>query len=939
MYDDYPKAASNAAKRALKYKEENGSSCGTSVGWTRANQLASRESLSADTVKRTYSFLSRSAQYKDVPYDEGCGGIMYDAWGGTSMLAYARRKVKEMQESRASVGGVDGFTESVAAGLKNKVKEFNEANNKYKVTATMLAKVFKRGIGAYNTNPESVRPSVKNAETWAYARVNSFLYAMKNEKFRSGKHDTDLFPEGHPLRSDSDEEKERARVGTIDGVAVYTTKEEAAAAAEKMGCSGTHEHQTEDGKTVYMPCSSHDSATDDGGSSGDGYRSAQGVVHKRSADGKVEVRAEGDGTTVVGYAAVFNSVTDLGSFREQISPEAFTRVLEEAPDTVALLNHDTNLVLGRTTSGTLKLEVDEVGLRYELQLGNQSYARDLAESMRRGDINKSSFAFTIERESWQENVRTVEEVRGLYDISVVTRPAYNASSADLRSEEAATCGCSTKKELTKAAPAAPAPRKRAKLQEVIKTKYTMKNSDQLKSLRSSKLTELNALVEVAEAEARDYTEAEVQRQEQINKDVAELDDQIKRAEATEANVQRFAQMGATAPKAETVEASKMKQRYNLQRALNDAAQGRLSGVENEMHQEALREAAQFGIQLRGNVCIPQSFIEQRNVYGNDASGTPDTAVTTTATEVAPFIEALRPTPIIQSLGATQLTGFVGDIKLPSMPSDNASTPAEGDAATAFSGAFGSQTLSPQRFAAEITLTKEALNQASGNMSDVIARDFGNAIANAIDTHAFANIVNGGKAVSGTTITPAAADADLNSAQGTLVKGTGAADNDLQATSTADVLRLWSAVSDSGIGENGSFVMRPATAGHLMSLAQVTNGTELMAGNRLMGYNAVWSTRVPRLNGTNVHADAVMTLADADVDLGSGFVSDIMFFGDFTHMFWATWGGLSLTIDPFSGASAGTVKIVADQYFDAKLRHAGAIGFMLSSAEEVLGADS
>ena len=828
MYDDYPKAASNAAKRALKYKEENGSSCGTSVGWTRANQLASRESLSADTVKRTYSFLSRSAQYKDVPYNEGCGGIMYDAWGGTSMLSYTRQKVKEMQK-------------------------------------------------------------------------------------------------------ETENENSRARVGEIDGVPVYTTKDEAKAAAEKMGCSGTHEHQTDDGKTVYMPCASHDDAAG-------GYRSAQGVVQQRAAEGEVEVRAEGDGTTVVGYAAVFNSVTDLGSFREQIAPEAFTRVLEEAPDTVALLNHDTNLLLGRTTSGTLKLEVDEVGLRYELQLGNQTYARDLAESMRRGDINKSSFAFTIERESWQENVRTVEEVRGLYDISVVTRPAYNASSADLRSEEAATCGCSTKKELTKAAPAAPAPRKRAKLQEVYKTKYTMKNSDQLKSLRSSKLTELNALVEVAEAEARDYTEAEVQRQEQINKDVAELDDQIKRAEATEANVQRFAQMGATAPKAETVEASKMKQRYNLQRALNDAAQGRLSGVENEMHQEALREAAQYGIQLRGNVCIPQSFIEQRNVYGNDASGTPDTAVTTTATEVAPFIEALRPTPIIQSLGATQLTGFVGDIKLPSMPSDGASTPAEGDAATAFSGAFGSQTLSPQRFAAEITLTKEALNQASGNMSDVIARDFGNAIANAIDTHAFANIVNGGKAVSGTTITPAAADADLNSAQGTLVKGTGAADNDLQATSTADVLRLWSAISDSGIGENGSFVMRPATAGHLMSLAQVTNGTELMAGNRLMGYNAVWSTRVPRLNGTNVHADAVMTLADANKDLGSGFVSDVMFFGDFSHLFWATWGGLSLTIDPFSGASAGTVKIVADQYFDAKLRHAGAIGFMLSSAEEVLGAD-
>ena len=943
MFDDYPKAATNAAKRALKYKEQNGSSCGTSVGWRRAAQLASRASLSADVIRRTYSFLSRHAQNKDVPYDKGCGGIMYDAWGSTSMLAYTRQKVKEMQESRASVGGVDGFTESVAAGLKNKVKEFNEANDKYKVTANMLAKVFKRGIGAYNTNPESVRPSVKNAETWAYARVNSFLYAMKNEKFRSGKHDTDLFPEGHPLRSDSDEEKERARVGTIDGVAVYTTKEEAAAAAEKMGCSGTHEHQTDDGKTVYMPCSSHDSATDDdddgGGGSGGGYRSAQGVVHKRSAEGKLEVRQEGDGTTVVGYAAVFNSVTDLGSFREQIAPEAFSRVLEQTPDTVALLNHDTNLVLGRTTSGTLKLEVDEVGLRYELQLGNQSYARDLAESMRRGDINKSSFAFTIERESWQENVRTVEEVRGLYDISVVTRPAYNASSADLRNEEAASCGCNTKKQLTKAPPAAPAPRKRAKLQEVYKTKFTMKNSDQLKSLRSSKLTELNALVEVAEAEARDYTEAEVQRQEQINKDVAELDDQIKRAEATEANVQRFAQMGATAPKSETVEVEKMKGQYNLQRALRDAAQGRLSGIENEMHQEALREAAQYGIQLRGNVCIPKSFIESRNMYGNDATGTPDSAVTTTGTEATPVIEALRPTPIIESLGATQLTGFVGDIKLPSMPSDAASLPAEGAVATAVSGAFTSQTLSPQRFATEITITKEALNQAAGNMSDVIARDFGNAIANAIDTHAFANIVNSGKAVSGVSITPAAADGDFNSAQGTFVQSTETGTNDLAATSAADVLRLWGAISDSGIAENGSFVMRPATAGHLMTLAQVTNGTELMQGNRVLGYNAVFSTRVPQLVGTNVHADAVFSGGGTDVALGAGFVSDIMFFGDFTHLFYAQWGGLSLTIDPFSGASAGTVKIVADNYYDAKLRNAKAVGFMLSSNATVAGADS
>jgi hypothetical protein len=61
--------------------------------------------------------------------------------------------------------------------------------------------VFRRGVGAYNTNPGSVRPNVSNADQWAYARVNSYLYALRNGKYRSGKHDTDLLPEGHPMSS------------------------------------------------------------------------------------------------------------------------------------------------------------------------------------------------------------------------------------------------------------------------------------------------------------------------------------------------------------------------------------------------------------------------------------------------------------------------------------------------------------------------------------------------------------------------------------------------------------------------------------------------------------------------------------------------------------------------------------------------------------------
>ncbi len=65
----------------------------------------------------------------------------------------------------------------------------------------MLEAVFRRGVGAYNTNPSSVRPSVNSADQWAYARVNVFLQAVRTGKYKSGKFDTDLLPEGHPLKS------------------------------------------------------------------------------------------------------------------------------------------------------------------------------------------------------------------------------------------------------------------------------------------------------------------------------------------------------------------------------------------------------------------------------------------------------------------------------------------------------------------------------------------------------------------------------------------------------------------------------------------------------------------------------------------------------------------------------------------------------------------
>ena len=96
-YNDYPDGAVNNAKRALKWKKENGSSCGTQVGQTRAGQLARREKISRDTISRMASF-KRHQQHKDVPYSEGCGGLMWDAWGGSAGVNWAISKLKEIDK-------------------------------------------------------------------------------------------------------------------------------------------------------------------------------------------------------------------------------------------------------------------------------------------------------------------------------------------------------------------------------------------------------------------------------------------------------------------------------------------------------------------------------------------------------------------------------------------------------------------------------------------------------------------------------------------------------------------------------------------------------------------------------------------------------------------------------------------------------------------------
>lgn len=175
------------------------------------------------------------------------------------------------------------------------------------------------------------------------------------------------------------------------------------------------------------------------------FRAAQGVQRRSTA---AELRVAGDEFALVGYAATFNSLSkNLGGFREKIAPGAFSRSVNQGADVKALFNHAPDNILGRTKSGTLQLTQDDKGLHFRCDLNKESQAhRDLYAAVKRGDIDECSFAFTVPKggDSWMDAtdpetgaacaMRTLSDV-DLVDVSVVTYPAYNDTSASARSHQ------------------------------------------------------------------------------------------------------------------------------------------------------------------------------------------------------------------------------------------------------------------------------------------------------------------------------------------------------------------------------------------------------------------------------------------------------------------------------------------------------------------------
>lgn len=386
-WNDYPQAAVENAQRALDFREENGTDCGTPVGWARANQIAGRENLSDETLVRTYSFLSRAKTYDqgkftDEDGKEICGSIMYAAWGGDEMLRWAKRTIETMEENkneRHIKSVVETDEEIVITFGKG---EMEEAGYKEEDRA----------------EPDEL--SVGDFVRWNTSGGNAYGVIIQIE--RDGEIEADS---GFKVNGTADDPAALIRIYR------YSSEEEAYI-ERKPALNVVHRFSTLEKFDAEV-------------------RSHKAIIEKREF--RME-NAEYEGNTIRGYAAVYNSDSEwMGGFYEQIATGAFDDVLDN--DTRAYFNHDENLLLGRVSSGTLRLGTDARGLYYEVDLPNTSYANDLVELMKRGDVNQSSFAFLIDSDRWEERdgktYRIIEKVSRLLDVSPVAQPAYESATSEL----------------------------------------------------------------------------------------------------------------------------------------------------------------------------------------------------------------------------------------------------------------------------------------------------------------------------------------------------------------------------------------------------------------------------------------------------------------------------------------------------------------------------
>lgn len=425
----------------------------------------------------------------------------------------------------------------------------------------------------------------------------------------------------------------------------------------------------------------------------------------------------------------------------------------------------------------------------------------------------------------------------------------------------------------------------------------------IKALKEEKgrlIEELNGLQNSINTEARSMTETEKTRFSEID---ARLDVIASETETLEKLQMRASEKVASAPvygaasTSEKSERSKMAAQYSFKRAIEQATTGRRDGVEFEMHKEAADEFQRAGVSVSAHSVLLPSDVFKRDMTATGGTSGSEGGVNV-QTSVGGIIDVLLPATVLNGLGITRFDNLTGNLDLPTASTQPAAGwNTENGTATEKSPAFSKISFSPKRLAAYIQVSNQLLRQSSNSIDAYVRQYLINAMAQELEKAA----IKGGGSNEPTGI--------IGNSNVNVIYAGGATSNSTNANGAAavwaDVVNAMKSVeNNNAMGQ--AYLTNPLVKAALQITGRQASGVE---GNFILQSGA------GELNGYPL---AVTTNVPSNLAKGTSSTLSAMVFGDFSKLAVASWGGMELTVDPFSGATAGLTNMVLNAYMDVNL---------------------
>lgn len=437
-------------------------------------------------------------------------------------------------------------------------------------------------------------------------------------------------------------------------------------------------------------------------------------------DNNIEIRATNstpvvsqDSRTVEGYAVVFNSQSEDLGFYETINPAAITEDVLMRSDVFCLFNHDQDKVLARSKYGTgsLQLQLDEQGLKYTFTAPNTDLGDELLEYLRRGDIDSSSFAFTVSTDEGSEvwttgtdgkQYREILKIDELHDVSPVWNPAYSSTSVSQRTLD-----------------------KLNQLREMQDEKEKEVQEETVEKTDEVQNEEVPTQEEVEKKNTDTEDEKDVQ-EETVEKSDEEVVDEDKDKDNDVEGEDKEETRSARTHKHININTMK-EQRFSLLKAIRNVAENRqLDNVTAAVCNEGMKEMRAAGLNTVGQIYIPT--METRAAVSVASEG-----VDVVATDLYDIIEPLRAKNVLVQAGAKFYTGLTNNAQIPVMTGGNVIWAGESAAATDGNVLFNNVTLTPKRLTAYVDISKMLLAQDSIGVESAIRLDLINAINSKLES--------------------------------------------------------------------------------------------------------------------------------------------------------------------------------------------------------------